>query len=522
MIDGTSTIRFAHQPDRRRAIARLRLILLPALVALAVCVPKCWQGDFNVDTGWYSAIALQAYRGVAEPNGPQSGIASLLSLQGSGAPGRSLPYFNKPPLAFWLNGAPLAIFGPSIWAARLGSILAVVLTVIATTLLVRRASGIAAARAAGLVLATSIPFVSLGRSFSLDAWMTLLLTVAIGFGMAAVRRPRAAAWLGLGAVVGLALLVKPLVALLIVPVFGAWYVLVRSPRRAVWLIPATILAIVIAGSWHGWMDHRFGDEFRSRYLGREIVDRAAGDRAAATFNTGAQSPFYYLVVLAQTYWPWLVTVVLAIAALLSGRPPRRGPHDRRANDSDHLYLGLIWTLVWLVGLSLFADKRPRYLAPLFPVWAWMSALWLTRWWGGGAVIRAAWRRLARAIPAVAVGLAIVLSVVPFRAHKPQDANWTSFLAWIDEHPDAAVWQGGFVGQRMAKVYLHTGRWPHATTDALPGTDRDPPAGSYLLYHTRDGLAPGPNEQVVLKADKLLITQLKSAPWTPVHTPDPGE
>ena len=48
----------------------------PMLVALAVCVPKLWQGDFTVDTGWYAALALQAYRGISE-----AGLAAYRSLQ---------------------------------------------------------------------------------------------------------------------------------------------------------------------------------------------------------------------------------------------------------------------------------------------------------------------------------------------------------------------------------------------------------------------------------------------------------
>lgn len=499
-----------------------RPAVLAALVALAVCIPKVWQGDFNVDTGWYSAIALQAYRGVGEPGGVGGGLASWLSLQGSGDGGKSLPYFNKPPLAFWLNGAPLAVFGPTIWAARLGSILAVVLTVIATTVLVRRSSGLVPARTAGLVLATSIPFVSLGRSFSLDVWMTLFLTASLACGVGLARKPRPSTWLTLGVTVGLALLVKPFVALLVVPVLAAWYCVIRAPRRAIWLAPAAVLALAIAAAWHLWMFRRFGDTFLSQCFGREIVERAAGNRSAATFNIGAESPLYYLGVLVQTYWPWLITLVFAVAALFVRGLPRRSRADRRGTDGDFLWLGLIWSLVWLVGLSLFADKRPRYLAPLFPVWAWMSALWLTRWWGGSAALRRAWRRIAGLLPLTACTLAIVLSVVPLRAHKPQDANWTRLLTWIDQHPDASLWQGGFVGQRMAKVYLHTGRWPHPTADAPPGSPSHPPSGSFLLYHTRDGLAPGSNEEVVLQADKLLITRLKSEPWSPVSVPDPGE
>jgi hypothetical protein len=87
------------------------------------------------------------------------------------------------------------------------------------------------------------------------------------------------------------------------------------------------------------------------------------------------------------------------------------------------------------------------------------------------------------------------------------------LAWIEQHPDASLHRGGFVGQRMAKVYLKTGRWPELSP---------PAAGDYVLYHARDGLAPGPNEEIVLRADKLLVTRLLSEPWTPAPVSDPGE
>jgi 4-amino-4-deoxy-L-arabinose transferase-like glycosyltransferase len=492
---------------RRRRWERWRLLLGPVLVTLAICLPKIWQGDFNVDTGWYAAIALQAYRGLHDV-----GLESLWALQGGA---ESVEYFNKPPVAFWLNGLPLAIFGPTIWAARLGSVIAVVLCVVLTTLMVHRFSGAAAARAAGLVLATSIPFVSLGRSFSLDLWLTVFC-LGVLWMLVDVGRPLNIRKLGREApILGLALLVKPFIAILVLPVVGIWFVVVGHWRRSWSLLTTLAAGGALASLWYLWMTSRYGGEFLDQHFGREIVERAAGNRSVATFNAGAESPFYYVVALAESYWPWLLTVLLATAALALRRVPRRktAQGGARLTDRDWLWLGLIWSAVWLVGLSLFPDKRPRYLAPLFPIWAWMSALWLTRYWGGPASVRHVWRRLARVFPWIAVIAGVTMAALPIQVHKPQDANWRQVMSWIDTHPGASIHAGGFVGQRMAKVYLQTARWPETTT---------PRAGSYVLYHTRDGLAPGPNEDVVLQADKLLITRLTTEPWSPVPTPDPGE
>jgi 4-amino-4-deoxy-L-arabinose transferase-like glycosyltransferase len=492
-----------------------RLLLGPALVALAIGLPKIWQGDFNVDTGWYAAIALQAYRGIAT-----EGLRAWWSLQG-GADG--VPYFNKPPLAFWLNGLPLAIFGPTIWAARLGSLIAAVLCVVMTSLLVRRASGLAAGRTAGLVLATSIPFIGLGRSFSLDLWLAFFAVLAISAitqtRYRSTTRPIAAA----GVALGLALLIKPFVGLMALLAVIVWCVSVGPKRKLMWVVPVLAIAGLIAAVWHVWMIRSYGDRFLGQYFGREIVERAAGNRGSATFNLGAESPLYYLRVLAESYWPWAITVLLAVASLVRMAKAGSGiVGSQRRTDRDWLWFGLIWTVVWLVSLSMFADKRPRYLAPLFPVWAWMSALWLTRAWGGGPAVRRVWRRVSRGLPFAACTIAVIVSVVPIRLHKPQDANWTKVLAWIDAHPRAPIYQGGFVGQRMAKIYLHTGKWPAPTDGTAGGERKEPPAGAYLLYHTRDGLAPGPNEEIVLAADKLVITRLGSGGWAPIVTPDPGE
>lgn len=509
-----------------------RAALAPMLVALCLCVPKLWQGDLTVDTGWYAAIALQAYRGIET-----DGVGAWWSLQGAGwnpVAGDdvlAIAYFNKPPLAFWLNGWPLAIFGPETWAARLGSVFAAVLCVGAMSLIAGRCCGPRVGRAAGLVLALTIPFMGLARSFSLDLWLTLFMLLAVAPLLTRadepsdVRRGGAAGRLSgviMGVALGAALLTKPVVGLICLPIVATWLLICGRARLLGHVAVAGLVAVGVAALWHVPMAMTFGERFTGQYFGREMADRAVGDRTAAVFNTGAQSPLYYARVLLESYWPWLITTLLAGAALLR-RSGWTSAARGRLGDRAWLVFGMIWSLVWLLALSSFADKRPRYLAPLFPIWAWMSALWLCRGgWGAPAWVRGAWRAVMKWAAPVAVVAAIIVSVAPVRLHGSGDAQWSAVFAWIDAHPGDPIYTGGLVGQRAAKLYLATGRWPRPTRDQAGRTISEIPVGAYLLYHGRDGWSPGPGESVVMQSGLLTLTRLDAPPWRPAPITDPGE
>src|SRR5215203_4197899 len=116
----------AARGDRVRRWLGAQVYLLPAALLLAVTLPHLGQGDFRGDAGWYSAIGLQAWR-----------TGEFWTLYGE--PGQ--PYFNKPPLVFWIHGLVLHLLGPSVLAARLPSELAALGCVLATVGAVRELSG---------------------------------------------------------------------------------------------------------------------------------------------------------------------------------------------------------------------------------------------------------------------------------------------------------------------------------------------------------------------------------------------
>ena len=88
-----------------RRWCRWRVWLIPIVVLFCVTLPHFGQGDWmRTDGAWYGAIGVQAWR-----------TGELWTLQAE--PGT--PYFNKPPLVFWIHGLVLHTLGVGAWQARL-------------------------------------------------------------------------------------------------------------------------------------------------------------------------------------------------------------------------------------------------------------------------------------------------------------------------------------------------------------------------------------------------------------------
>jgi 4-amino-4-deoxy-L-arabinose transferase-like glycosyltransferase len=488
--------------------ARSRHALIPAAVALLLCVPGLGQGALATDTAWYTAIAWRAWSDALGGD-----LGSLWTLRGVA----DQHYFNKPPLAFWLGGAPLAALGPSVVGARLGGVAACVLCVLATARLGRLLAGRAVGLGAGLVLATTWEFVRHSHAFSLDLWMTLFVLLACCAAAAAHATDRPRGLIIAGAWVGAALMVKPIVPLLALPMLAAWLCIVGRSRWLGRVALAAVVAAAVAAPWHVSMWAMHGEAFTAQYFGREIIDRAAGPAAgtpggAAVFNTGSDSALYYVREVARSYWPWLATVALAFVALARGE----GTRPLRAA----LWLALVWCAAWFVLLSIFPDKRPRYLLVIYPLGAVASGVLLARL--APRTVRAAWRGIALWAAPVAAAACVGLVASGVRLHRPPHPQWAALAAWLAEDPSRELRVGALAPQRGAQVFLDTGRWPAPTRDAAGRVIAAPGAGALLIYHRRDGWAPGEHETVAFELDDLVVTRLEREPWTPRAVADPGE
>lgn len=456
------------------------IALLPLVLLLATALPHLDQGDFRTDTARYAAVGLQGWRD--------------LSLFWTPHLHPDNPYLNKPPLVFWIHGLALYALGVSLVVARLPTLLAAAGCVALTSAIARRLAGRSVALIAGCVLALTYEFVRRTREISLDMWQLCFMLACVALAVrAAQRRMPAGFWLA-GVPLGLALLCKPLMALLVVPILCLW---LDRPQRRAMLARTLPMALILALPWHLSMWHIHGSAFPAQYFAREIVDRTLG-------HLNRQPPWYYLAEMGRSYWPWMLPAALGVWHYVR----RRSPRDRR-----RLSLAMIWLAAWGVALTCFPDKRPRYALPFYPALAMVCAM---------ALVRVPWMRLRRwsrpgplaatALAGAALGLLIAL--LPLRVQAPPDPHQRAFAAWASRLYPEPVYAAALSSNDEGLFYLLTGRWPEPIWTHAGTRCHAPPTGARLAYVEGLSPSPGANEDVVFRAGPITVTRLAGAVWQP--------
>ncbi len=159
---------------------------------------------------------------------------------------------DKPPMATWLMGLSVRVFGLSSWSILLPEAIAGVATVAVLFATVRRSFGTAAATIAGVVMALTPAAVLIFRYNNPDALLMLLLVSAAWALSRGLDAGRVRWAVVAGVLVGLAFLTKYLQAYLVLPAFAAVWV-VAAPislrRRLAGLVAAGLAVIVSSGWW---------------------------------------------------------------------------------------------------------------------------------------------------------------------------------------------------------------------------------------------------------------------------------
>ncbi len=425
--------------------------LTPALVFLAMTLPHLDQGDWRKDTGRYAAVGLQAY---------QDGFWWTLRF----TPERV--YFNKPPLAMWIHGWFLDTFGVNLVATRLPTVLAGLMIVLCTVGLVRVFGTRRVAVTSGVVLALTYEFFRRTREISLDMWQLAFMMLALLLIARGVRSRRARWFLFGGVPIGLALMTKPFVGIVVVPIALLWVLLIGQRRAVGWGLLSGVIGLAVAAPWHIGMSLEHGSAFWDQYLGRQVAGRAAGE-------INPQGIGYYPILFVKTYWPWLIPLALGLAAWL--RADRSREVVMGVRRSGLLLVG-IWLGAWIVVLMAFPDKRPRYTPPVYPALAVFAGAWLAAGPSRGV-------RLARAMRwagVVAIVVGVVIAVLPIRFQSPADAQREEFFAWHEEEGGPAFFTLGVNTNSQGIIRLRLGEWPVSLGDEMLARRDDPPVGSLVL------------------------------------------
>jgi 4-amino-4-deoxy-L-arabinose transferase-like glycosyltransferase len=273
------------------------------------------------------------------------------------------PWYDKPIVYYWTALVGYRLFGVGELGARIGPVLAALLTVWLTAVLGSRLLGSRAAGAlAALVLGTGLEFWWFARTAVTDALLACLVTASLTAYLAAREgiRPGLNLRLAWASAAAATLAKGPIGLLLPAMVVGADLLLARDwrgMRELRWGSGLALLA-AIAGPYYALAIARSDGEFFRDFFLHYNVARFATD------DLPHQEGFaYYLPVLLFGPFPW--SAFLPSAAIRLTRTFRA----LDAADRARMRTLALWVILPLVFFSLAGSKLPSYLLPAFPALA---------------------------------------------------------------------------------------------------------------------------------------------------------
>ncbi len=336
--------------------------LQPALVLL-VCAGVYWVG-----LGWSGLAYTEGHRAIpgwellGRDLGPRNLLVTTLFDQ---------PYLRKPPLMSWAIAAVSSVLGPTEFAARSVSALAVTLGALASWWFAARWFGRARALPAGLAHALTPLFWQSGRAAEIEALHNFFVQLAVLSAIDLfVRRPgdRVERW-AFGCCVAMATFAAawtkgPAAA----PVFAAAALAIALAARPRVFVAALLLFVIPAGvaamSWRATLD-------LASSSGVTPVTQGVAEFLWSADRVGQ--------ILALPVVAWASALPLAAALLFPfGPDARREPRDDRERLALTLARALAFTtLAALLAYAALGVGNPRYAMPAFasasPLAAWVLA-----------------------------------------------------------------------------------------------------------------------------------------------------
>lgn len=270
-----------------------------------------------------------------------------------------LPYFNKPPLLFWLMDISKEVVPQTEAAARLPSALSGILLIAALMLLVYEATQNAIAGSfGGAILATTAAFIEPARQARFDILVSLFTILSVYAFLRALDDRRWFLWFG--AFVGLGVLTKgPIELYAVIAVLGMAVVY----RRWRWFLDPYFwcgvgISLLIALPWHIYETFKFGEQFWDAYFGTQILARIQ----QPLFVTGPTNT-QYLQYLFGFAGPWAAVFCAGLVAtpLIWKKLPLK--------ERGLLAASITGVFAVLFVCLVTQTKAISYLIPLYPFMA---------------------------------------------------------------------------------------------------------------------------------------------------------
>lgn len=251
---------------------------------------------------------------------------------------------------------------------------------------------------AGLILATTTIYYSMGVEARVDMTLTFFVTfsLVLFYCLYCGLLLNQVWWFLFFIIVGISVTAKGPVSVILCGLVIVTFLAIKRDRAFILKLlrhPGIVIGIVVCCAWYVAAlslggNEFFGLQFVKENFARFFVHGEGG--------TGHQKPFYYfLPYLFGLGMPWTIFLPALVWCYFRNRSFR--------ND-DLLFFG-IWAAVIFVFFSLSAGKRPPYILPVYPP----VALLLARWLRSDAIASVSSLRYFKALCAVASLITIFLA-----------------------------------------------------------------------------------------------------------------
>jgi 4-amino-4-deoxy-L-arabinose transferase-like glycosyltransferase len=291
---------------------------------------------------------------------------------------RGTPFFDKPPLVFWLVALTYSKFGVSeltsrIWPAIFGVLTLVLVTCLGLRMFDKRTGLLAAIillwntttphlnypilsylnYGIPLYSAQQSTFVWMSRSLMLDVPLTFFSIATLWAFWESLSRPRFIVFAGITA--GLGFMTKgaeilPTLAVLLVFLIATrrW----RTTIKSRFFYTAVLAFFFVALPWHIYQVLVYGQEFLQGYIGYHVILRTL-----IPLEGHVGSYFFYFLVLAQVFGFWNLTAVAGLVIVATGYLKER---------RDQNLLILVWLGLPILMFTIAQTKIAWYMVPTYP------------------------------------------------------------------------------------------------------------------------------------------------------------
>ncbi len=312
----------------------------------------------------------------------------------------------KPVMIYWMQAATVAVadvFGaggdkhPGIWAYRIPSVIAAIVTALLTWRIGTLLYGARAGLVAGVLMAASVALVAEANIAKTDAALCAsILAAQLALARVWLARDPARTEPGIGnallfwVALAVGVLLKGPLAPMVCGLTGLALVIASREVRWVWMLrPVSgvvlFLVLTLPWAWAAWT--ATGGAFFGEAVGGDLVPKLIGgqEKHGAPFG-------YYLLLVALTFFPGSLLLMPAL---------RRAWDERRTAQVMFLAAWVIPS--WLV-FEITPTKLPHYVLPLYPALAVMCG-------AVAATLVAQPDKLRERLMRVSIGIWAVLAVV---------------------------------------------------------------------------------------------------------------